>query len=145
MIFFRLFKRRMERVGIMDIILRFFSLALWFFLYVLLLYLSVSDLDGSVVFFPNVDKVYHAGYYFVLAVLWAYSARKNWIIAAGCLFMFLSGVLIESVQYYLPGRSFSFADMMANIFGLALGSFVFISIKKSSKKSWIFTYIFRGN
>ncbi len=145
MIFFRLFKRRMERVGIMDIILRFFSLALWFFLYVLLLYLSVSDLDGSVVFFPNVDKVYHAGYYFVLAVLWAYSARKNWIIAAGCLFMFLSGVLIESVQYYLPGRSFSFADMMANIFGLALGSFVFISIKKSVKKSWIFTYIFRGN
>lgn len=145
MIFFWSFKSRTGRVDIMDIILRFFSLALWFFLFVLLLYLSVSDLDGSVAFFPNVDKVYHAGYYFVLAILWAYSARKNWIIAAGCLFMFFSGVLIESVQYYLPARSFSFADMMANTFGLVLGSFVFISIKKNVKKSWIFTLLFRGS
>jgi len=135
MIFFRSFKSRTERVDIMDIILRFFSLALWFFLFVLLLYLSVSDLDGSLAFFPNVDKVYHAVYYCVLAVRWAYAARKNWIIAAGCLFMFFSGVLIESVQYYLPGRSFSFADMTANIFGLALGSFVFISIKGYVKKT----------
>ena len=145
MIFSRLLKTRVGRARILDISLRLFSLVLWFFLFTLLLHLSVSDLDDSVSLFPNVDKVYHAGYYCVLAVLWAYSARKNWIIAAGCLFMFFSGVLIESVQYYLPARSFSFADIMANIFGLVLGSSVLVSIKKSVKKSWILTLLFRDS
>lgn len=118
------------RTTVLDMGLRIMLLTLWLVLFGLLLFLSVTELDERVSLFPNVDKLYHLGYYSMLALLWAFATREKWIVMAGCLFMLHSGILIESLQYYLPARSFSFLDIIANITGLVLGSCLFLALRK---------------
>lgn len=95
-------------------------------LYVLLVaalsLIPASDLP-KVPLFPGADKLVHAAMYFVLSILilWTFHAKK---IARWKLYSFVIGwgLLMECLQILMnAGRHFSYADIVANITGVALG------------------------
>ncbi len=51
------------------------------------------------------------------------------------LFLFLWGISIEILQYFIPNRSFSIADIIADSFGLLLAFLGFIFYRKLIKKA----------
>ncbi|MFH2045200.1 MAG: VanZ family protein [Pseudomonadota bacterium] len=71
--------------------------------------------------FWQVDKLYHFFSYSWLSVLpmIAYSNRKFALTASFS--MILLGVLIEIGQLYVPGRTFSVADIVMNTIGVFFG------------------------
>lgn len=77
---------------------------------VLLLFLNLMPaVPSSPV--PNGDKLVHLAEFAVLGFL----GRSLW-----CYLVPLP-VVLESLQLFVPGRTFSFADMGANLIGFALG------------------------
>ena len=84
--------------------------------------------------FLSPDKIGHLVFYAILTLLliggfvhslsWKRKGAKSWIlfcmIIAG-----LYGVSLEFVQATIPGRSFDYADMLANFIGTFLGAFVY--------------------
>ena len=83
----------------------------------------------------NIDKVYHAIAYFVLAVTWLLSfpvskekSTVKYTIAFGCVFY---GIVIEVLQTTLTTyRTASFLDVVANSVGVFMALLVFKSIYK---------------
>ncbi|MBA3035963.1 MAG: hypothetical protein FP814_05655 [Desulfobacterium sp.] len=71
--------------------------------------------------FWQADKLYHFISYSWLSALpmVAYSDRKISLTAS--LSMILLGVLLEILQMFVPGRTFSVADIMMNTLGVVLG------------------------
>jgi VanZ family protein len=65
------------------------------------------------------DKLAHAGIFFVLAFLCFHGFRNTYGIRA-LIALSLFGLLIEVIQYYLPWRSFSWIDWMADNLGIIL-------------------------
>ena len=86
--------------------------------------LAVGELlPGSMLQFrhmPN-DKLLHFGGYFVAAALApaAFESRLRASLVSMGLVLF--GVLLEFIQRFVPGRTFSLADMAANTAGVLLG------------------------
>jgi VanZ family protein len=84
------------------------------------------------------DKLVHFFIFGVLMILSSYAIKKT----AGTKGIFLNpllisslysvgfGVMIEFIQKFVPGRSFSLADMLANTVGVGLGYLIFIFLKK---------------
>ncbi|MFT5645733.1 MAG: VanZ family protein [Aureispira sp.] len=84
--------------------------------------------------FLSPDKIGHLVFYAILTLLlivgfvhslsWKQKGAISWIlfcmIIAG-----LYGVSLEFVQATIPGRSFDYADMLANFIGTFLGAFVY--------------------
>ncbi len=67
------------------------------------------------------DKAQHASAYLYLVLLvWA-SASPHGITLRHAALLMTYGIAIEGIQACLPWRSFSFLDMGANAFGIALG------------------------
>jgi VanZ family protein len=67
---------------------------------------------------PALDALFHGGYFFVLTfLLYRPCGRK---IGAGPLFLTLLilSILLEGVQDWVPGRSFSVYDLFANAAGI---------------------------
>lgn len=63
------------------------------------------------------DKVAHGITFFVLAFLYSHSQGKTYGI--GTVMILASfGLLIEFIQYFLPWRSFSLFDWLADIIGI---------------------------
>lgn len=87
--------------------------------------LSVVRIDQSL---PGglSDKFYHALAFFVLSFLSNASFPESAFSYKKGLPLFFYGVLIETVQYFLPYRSFSIGDMVAD----AVGIFVYFLIVK---------------
>ena len=86
----------------------------------LLTYLSVTPNPDKVVETTH-DKVCHFIGYTVLFLsisLW-YDFRKKQFFKFFVLFLY--SVIIEIIQYYIPNRSFSYLDMVANATGLMFG------------------------
>lgn len=86
----------------------------------------------------QVDKLVHFFFFSVLMTLTSYGLYKlmafknfispgTWIALAYSLIL---GILIEIFQQYVPGRSFSYADMLANSIGVGIGYLIFVLIKK---------------
>lgn len=71
--------------------------------------------------FWNADKLYHLIAYCWLSILpmVGYSER-NFALKAS-LSMILLGILLETAQFYIPGRTFSVADIIMNTLGVILG------------------------
>lgn len=71
--------------------------------------------------FSFADKVCHIISYLWLAALpfFAFSTFKAFLSAS--MGMFLLGICLEIVQCYIPGRSFSFGDIVADGIGVVLG------------------------
>ncbi len=66
------------------------------------------------------DKLEHAFAFFVLYIL----LRKTWESRSFfrlAVYVFLYGLFIELVQYFLPYRTFSFFDIVANSIGIFAG------------------------
>lgn len=96
---------------------------------VLIFYLSSRTWEG-VPSFAFADKGYHAVLYFGLGglVLWALRLTalrgKPYIAYVALIISMLYGLSDETHQIFVPGREYSFFDMMADTIGAALGIFV---------------------
>ena len=83
----------------------------------------------------NSDKFVHMIMYFFVAWIFHYLKYKHYIMLSICY-----GILMEIIQYFLPWRSFSFLDIIANVSGtLLFGSIVRYSpiLKKNGSTSKI--------
>lgn len=88
------------------------------------------------------DKLVHFFIFGVQMVLSSYGLsrtfhltgkpKKPLLVAA--LFSFLLGIFTEFTQQYVPGRSPSVFDMIANTVGVGLGYYLFIVAKR---KDWV--------
>jgi VanZ family protein len=95
---------------------------------------TTSNLQHIPWSFLSPDKIGHLVFYAILTLLlivgfvhslsWKQKGAISWIlfcmIIAG-----LYGVSLEFVQATIPGRSFDYADMLANFIGTFLGAFVY--------------------
>jgi len=84
---------------------------------VIVLYLSTSKIEGPL---PGdlSDKFYHGLCFFVLGLLCDYAYPDTGFSAIKYTPLFLYGIGIEIIQYFIPYRSFSLADMLADALGL---------------------------
>jgi len=64
------------------------------------------------------DKTAHALVFFVLAFLYSHTVGNDYGVKEVSLLIFF-GLFIELIQYFLPWRSFSLLDWLADIVGLA--------------------------
>ena len=109
----------------------------WSFLLILLIYLSIqpsSRLTPPFVFVHS-DKLYHGLYYGILVCLSKGFLKYAWEWIVLALFLVILGVLLEFAQQAVPGRFFSYGDIMANISGVFLGLvfLYWIRMKKQCK------------
>ncbi len=84
-------------------------------------YLSLTPRIDFPYDFDNADKVYHMLAYLWLAALPFFAFLSPKAALAATLGMIPLGAGLEIAQYYVPGRSFSLADMAANCLGVILG------------------------
>ena len=103
----------------------------------LILYLSLANLGKiDIINISASDKVYHAGAYFVLALLWflffylkkqSFSNSVNFLII-GSLILF--GIIIEVLQYSLTNyRTLDWWDVMANTAGIISAYISYLIVK----------------
>lgn len=82
-------------------------------------YLSITPTDTITI---GNDKLSHVIAYFILMLnlgLIYYSEKKTFILAT--VLAFLYSVLMECLQYFVPGRYMSLYDGIANLAGISLG------------------------
>ena len=77
------------------------------------------------------DKITHFFLYFIFSFLVSNTLalkdyRHNCI--KGFFYVFIIGVMIEIIQYFLPYRSFELLDIFSNSFGALLGTFIRIHL-----------------
>jgi VanZ family protein len=86
----------------------------------------------------QVDKLVHFFFFSVLMILTCYGIYKTVYFKImrlrpamiGFAYSLSLGIVIEILQQYVPGRSFSYADMFANSVGVGIGYLVFVSLKR---------------
>ena len=112
--------------------LRVFFQIIFLLLLALYIYLGVISIPRDVLA-NNKDLLAHAIGYFILIItgFLAYSPRIAWQFLIIGLLLF--SLLIECIQYFLPWRSFSWLDMLANGSGLLLG----LIACRLAKKLWL--------
>ena len=103
-------------------------LILW---YIFVLIGSVIPVSGPNTDLPeNADKVVHFVMYGISAILlFRMFVKKTTILRAFYLSVAIAalyGATLEMVQYFLPYRSFSFGDMVANTAGAFSGSALYM-------------------
>lgn len=96
---------------------------------ILVLFLAFSPRGADIT--PGInDKANHAIAFFVLICL-SHQAYKT-ISLKQILFLIAFGLLIETVQYFLPYRKFSLYDMLANLTGIVIYIFILLIIRMFS-------------
>ena len=84
---------------------------------------------------PSVDKIYHSIEYAALVYLIIRALEQGfrmygWImIIVGIALGILYGVSDEIHQLFVPGRYFSYWDMVADSVGAALGGWIYLKIR----------------
>ena len=111
---------------------RFVFLAFWIISILLVSYYSLTPRLEFPVDFWNADKVYHLLAYGWLAILpiFGYSTKKRAMIAS--ISMIFLGIGLEIGQIYVPGRTFSFLDILANSLGVFIGMGFGLYLQKST-------------
>lgn len=111
-----------------------FILLLWVISVLTVVFFSLIPKVEVTVDIWNADKAVHFIAYVWLAILpvLGIASRRQAIIAS--LSMIALGVTLEIGQYFLPGRSFSVADMIANSLGAGLGIYLGKRLKGRSGK-----------
>jgi len=74
----------------------------------------------------NSDKIFHIVMYFFACGAFYFLKIKKYYLYAICY-----GICLEIIQYFLPWRSFSFLDIIANAIGASL-FYILIKLKKTS-------------
>ncbi len=79
---------------------------------------------------PQLDKIVHFSFYFILSFLFLYSSRKPLYPTyyfIDILYCLVLGVLIEFIQhYYIPNREGDIFDVVANFLGSLFGLSIFL-------------------
>lgn len=109
----------------------------WAIITLVLTLLPGEDLPD--VHFFHVDKFAHFFIFGVLMILTSRGLKKTASITGAPVHPFLTaallsigfGILIEFLQRFVPGRSFSIADMLANSIGVGLGYLILLLLKRS--------------
>ncbi|MGD1935554.1 MAG: VanZ family protein [Candidatus Phaeomarinobacter sp.] len=77
--------------------------------------------------------LFHGGAFLIIGFFFAVSLpHKPW---GGLLLAFALGLTIEGVQHFVPGRSASVEDMLANCVGIASGGLLYAAVKFASARS----------
>ena len=114
------------------------ALAILWLLLILVATLTPGDRLPSTPKIIGFDKLVHFSLFAILAFLWCRVAigkgfkklNIKKIITNYLVFCFLFAILVEYLQRHIPGRSFDYADMTANIIGIAIGTISFIILHR---------------
>lgn len=98
---------------------KFWNICFWLLLFIILI-LTLMPSSPKPISINQIDKLYHFIAFMVFAFVYRLAFKQTKIFL---IFMFsiALGAFIEIVQYYLPNRSFSFADLIADILGAFVG------------------------
>ncbi|OPX29671.1 MAG: hypothetical protein B1H08_03325 [Candidatus Omnitrophica bacterium 4484_171] len=81
----------------------------------------------------NADKVVHALFYLVFVLLYVFAfVHSRFIYIKSFLYAFSLGLFIETLQYFVPYRSFDILDIAANSLGAAVGLLAAYKLLKQS-------------
>ncbi|SFC43497.1 VanZ family protein [Pseudoalteromonas denitrificans] len=95
--------------------------------------LFAKEVKGIAQLFPHIDKIAHFGIFFILAgVMQRAFKAPTWI---HILLLISYGAGIEIMQSILPHRDGSFADLIADAFGVAFYFSSFWLWQKNAKKA----------
>lgn len=95
---------------------RLFRILFWLTLGIITILASIPVQNDLSQPFEHTDKVKHFAAFFVMAGLYAHSFKTGPF--AMFFYLFLFGVLIEGVQYFLPYRSADVYDLVADAAGI---------------------------
>ena len=101
------------------------SRCLFFLVLTVVTYLALAPQD-EVVISTGWDKLNHVLAFLVLLGLLDYGYPEQDLWPRKCAVLLAYGLLIESIQYYLPSRSFSLLDLVSDSIGLL----AFIALKR---------------
>ncbi|MFN4228321.1 VanZ family protein [Parvibaculum sp.] len=82
---------------------------------------SLSSELGPPNLFPNSDKLVHMSAWALLSAITVFALREKRVALLGGLGLFASSGAVELIQALVPHRSASWADLLANGIGIALG------------------------
>ena len=85
----------------------------------LIAWLATAELPGPVILDLN-DKLNHLAAFFALALLSDFAFRGSEFGAAKFLALLGYGLLLESIQHFIPYRDFSLPDLAADALGMGL-------------------------
>jgi len=105
---------------------------LWIFSVILVVFLSLSPKMHVTLEFRESDKIAHFIAYLWLAVL-PFIAFSPPAALRRALLMVPLGIVLEFAQTVVPGRFFSFGDMLANFLGVVLGIWISGVVRKKLK------------
>jgi VanZ family protein len=109
-----------------------YRLPFWLWLLAILVLTLIPVVHTQKDVFTVWDKVAHFFMYYVLTVLWMRFSqffeppiwrRQNARLAV--FLMFWIALLNEVAQFYVPGRFFSWADLLANVIGIVSAAYIF--------------------
>jgi VanZ family protein len=116
---------------------RFKQLAVvWLVVISILFFLPGSALPNEGLFgIPHFDKYVHMGFFALLVFLWRFYFRKEnrytyLLFALACGY----GLAVELIQHYLiVNRSFDLGDVVADLFGAAIGLYTWTRVYKKNR------------
>lgn len=82
--------------------------------------------------FPT-DKIVHAFMFLLCAALFVRGwsvLRKRWYLV--CVVLILYGMLTEVMQHFIPGRSASLGDLVADSIGVGIGIMIALAFKEAA-------------
>ena len=89
---------------------------------------SLSSQIGPPNLFPYSDKLAHMSAWGLLAGIAALAVRGRLASLAIAAALLASGAAVEWGQAYIPGRSASYGDLLANTLGIGLGTLLSLSL-----------------
>ena len=111
------------------------SFLLFLLTFALLIYGLFAPSVSSGISFPNLDKIIHFFGFLVVFLLGRFSTH-TWVRISYWVFPIVAAVLLEYFQGQLvKSRHFSYADMLANIMGVAAAALLWISFIKLEQSS----------
>jgi VanZ family protein len=104
---------------------------------ILITHLAVTSMAYPVISDTN-DKFNHIFAFIVLAFFADFSFPESPYRLVKILSLFVYGIIIEIIQYYIPNRNFSFFDILADLIGLSIYAVSIPYIKRMPllKKRW---------
>jgi len=111
-----------------------FSIFFLFFLYILpseLIEFNKEAAKNRTVFQGSIKHFYYFSYLTSLG-LFVYLKEKNYLKIV--FLLFLLSAFVEVIHLYVPGREFSYYDVLANVSGYLFGFLLITLVKKYIKK-----------